>query len=108
MIKQLSRWLWLIILGNFLIILPSHAATTKPKPLEITRITPEGNDVPAARQIVIQFNQPVVPVGKMERDAAEIPITITPALSCEWRWLNTSALACELTNSHHHHASFIM
>ncbi len=103
MIKQYSRWLWLVILGNFLITLPNHAATTttppKLKPLEITRITPEGNDVPAARQIVIQFNQPVVPVGKMERDAAEIPITITPTLSCEWRWLNTSALACELTET---------
>jgi alpha-2-macroglobulin len=32
----------------------------------------------------------------MERSAEEIPIVITPALSCEWRWLNTSALACQL------------
>lgn len=64
--------------------------------LEISRIIPSGQDIPLGRQIVIQFNQAVVPVGKMERTAAEIPITITPALECQWRWLNTSALACQL------------
>ncbi len=66
------------------------------KPLEILRITPNGTDVPAGRQIVLTFNQPVVPVGKMERDAAEIPITITPTAACQWHWLNSSSLACEL------------
>ncbi|MCB1214368.1 MAG: large extracellular alpha-helical protein, partial [Deltaproteobacteria bacterium] len=68
----------------------------QPKALEITRITPEGKEVKERRQIVIQFNQPVVPIGKMERSAEEIPIRITPPLNCEWRWLNTSALACQL------------
>jgi len=38
-------------------------------PLEIVRVTPSGDDVPPGRQIVLTFNQPVVPVGKMERDA---------------------------------------
>jgi hypothetical protein len=66
------------------------------KPLALTRIKPTGKDVPAGRQIVFQFNQPVVPVGKMERDATEIPITIEPTVLCQWRWLNTSALACQL------------
>jgi len=32
----------------------------------------------------------------MERDAGELPISIEPPLRCEWRWLNTSALACRL------------
>lgn len=63
-------------------------------PLSITGITPSGTNVPAARQIVIQFNRAVVPIGRMERTAAEIPIEITPALKCQWRWLDTSALAC--------------
>jgi len=66
------------------------------KPLEIIRITPDGEDVPPGRQIVIQFNRPVVPLGRMERTSEEIPIEITPACKCEWRWLNTSALACQL------------
>lgn len=69
------------------------------KNLEIIRITPDGEDVPAGKQIVIQFNRPVVPIGKMERDASEIPVIISPALSCEWRWINTSALACNLPDN---------
>jgi uncharacterized protein YfaS (alpha-2-macroglobulin family) len=66
------------------------------KPLKIIRITPDGEDVPPGRQIVIQFNRPVVPLGRMERTAEEIPIEITPTCNCEWRWLNTGALACQL------------
>ncbi len=64
--------------------------------LVITNITPSGTNVPEGRQIVIQFNRPVVPIGRMDRTAAEIPIAITPALGCQWRWIDTSALACQL------------
>ena len=35
----------------------------------------------------------------MERDAAEVPITISPETDCRWRWLNTRALACEFDES---------
>ena len=65
-------------------------------PLRVSSITPHGDEVPPGRQIVFQFDRNVVPVGRMERTADEIPIVITPALDCEWRWLNTSALACQL------------
>ena len=64
--------------------------------LRITSITPSGTNVPPARQIVFQFNRRVVPVGRMERTADEVPISIHPPLPCEWRWINTSALACQL------------
>ena len=64
--------------------------------LFITNIAPSGTNVPEGRQIVIQFNRPVVPIGRMDRTAAEIPIVITPALGCQWRWIDTSALACQL------------
>jgi alpha-2-macroglobulin len=74
----------------------AQAQSPLPQPLEITRITPEGEDVPAGRQIVITFNRAVVPLGRMERSADEIPVTITPALECEWRWINSSSLACQL------------
>ncbi len=70
---------------------------TKAK-LLITRITPTGKDVPAKRQIIFKFNQPVVPIGRMERKSAEIPISISPKVQCEWRWLNTSSLACQLSS----------
>jgi len=32
----------------------------------------------------------------MDRDSQDIPVEITPSLNCEWRWMNTSALACQL------------
>jgi hypothetical protein len=35
----------------------------------------------------------------MERRADEIPITIEPPLACEWRWLDTNSLACQLGES---------
>ncbi len=65
-------------------------------PLKLLRITPKGNDVAASQQLVFQFDRPVVPIGRMERDAKDIPVSIDPPLACEWRWLNTSALACQL------------
>ena len=80
---------------------PGHAAESTPEDgprasLKIVRITPSGEDVPPGRQVVIQFNRPVVPIGRMDRESSEIPVTIEPALKCSWRWLNTSALACQL------------
>ena len=64
--------------------------------LSIRRITPVGADVTPANQIVIEFNRPVVPLGRMDRSASELPITISPTLSCKWRWINRQALACNL------------
>ncbi|MCH2038183.1 MAG: MG2 domain-containing protein [Rickettsiales bacterium] len=48
---------------------------------------------------MIQFNRAVVPIGRMDRKPSEIPVEITPTLSCAWRWLNTSALACHLNDN---------
>lgn len=73
------------------------AESAKNKELRILRVTPEGEEaVQAGRQIVIQFNRPVVPLGRMDRDSSEIPVEIEPKLQCEWRWLNASALSCNL------------
>ena len=76
----------------------AHDSADSPRAgaLKLLRITPEGDDVESGRQIVFQFDRPVAPIGRMERKAAEIPIKIEPACNCEWRWLNTSALACQL------------
>ena len=64
--------------------------------LRVIRINPSGQDVPPGRQIVFEFSQPVVPLGRMERESSEIPITIEPAVDCQWRWLNPTTLACQL------------
>ena len=83
-------------------VIPADAAydsakAEKQKDLRITRVTPSGDDVSAERQIVITFNRDVVPLGKMERSKEDVPVEITPAVECEWRWLNTTSLACQLT-----------
>jgi hypothetical protein len=87
-------------LGAILTVLwlsmPAAAVGADTAPLKILRITPEGKDVPAGRQVVVEFDQPVVPLGRMERTAEELPITVTPELKCQWRWLDPSALACQL------------
>lgn len=72
------------------------ALAAKDKELKIARITPAGDDVEKREQIVVQFNRPVVPIGRMNREASEIPVDISPPANCHWQWLNTSALACNL------------
>ena len=89
-------WLAILIVIAGLKLPATANSSDQPAALRIDRITPAGKDVPAGRQIVFQFDRAVVPVGRMERNAAEIPITISPGLDCQWRWLNTSALACQL------------
>jgi hypothetical protein len=74
----------------------SAGAADDAPPLELRRIVPSGEDVPSTRQIVLEFNRAVAPIGRMARTVDEIPFTVEPPLACECRWLNTSALACQL------------
>lgn len=78
------------------VFLAGVSAVGAAEPLEVTRVTPSGEDVPAGREVVFQFNRDVVPLGRMERRADEVPVTFDPPLSCQWRWLNRSALSCQL------------
>jgi uncharacterized protein YfaS (alpha-2-macroglobulin family) len=66
------------------------------RPLQIINITPDGDDVPAGKKIVFQFDREVVPVGRMDRKSSDIPISIDPEVSGRWCWLNTSTLAYTL------------
>ena len=86
-------------LGFFLIALSwtaALAAASAGDHYNVSRVTPDGADVPTGQQIVIEFDRPIVALSGMARDAEQIPITITPRLACEWRWLNRNALACQL------------
>jgi hypothetical protein len=90
-----------LILSAVIMLGPQWAGAGTPEQiLKITRITPSGTGVPPGKQIVFEFDRPVVPLGRMERTPSEIPITIEPALSCQWRWLNSSSLACQLDDQH--------
>ena len=85
--KQYHAYVQLILCFLLVPFSPTHVAA-EDQPLEIARITRSGTDVPAGKRIVIQFNQPVVPLGRMARSADEIPVTITPEVKCQWRWLS--------------------
>lgn len=66
--------------------------------LKIIRITPSGEDVAtSSRQMVFKFNQPMVAVGQMQARAADIPIIVEPPVQCEWRWIETTSLSCQLS-----------
>lgn len=65
----------------------------------ILQMTPAGDvrSDPPISQIVLQFDRPVVPLGRMERESGEIPVEISPSVECQWRWLDQTNLACQLS-----------
>ena len=94
--KYASALMAIMILTTLLLPTSSLA---NPTSLKISSITPEGENVQSRRQIVVQFDRDVVPLGAMERSRDEIPVTITPDVKGQWRWLDTSALALQLDDS---------
>ncbi len=92
LIFRRCRWMVSVLLAIGICVASANAAAG----LQLLRMTPQGDDVPPGRQVVFQFDRPVVPVGRMERGAEEVPIRIQPALACAWQWLNTTTLACQL------------
>jgi hypothetical protein len=64
--------------------------------VHVVRVTPEGQDVPAGRQVVVRFDRPMVPLGARSGQGDAASVRITPALACHWHWLDTRSLACEL------------
>ena len=49
-----------------------------------------------ADKLVFEFSDPMIALGQTERDAKDIPIEFSPAVKCEWRWLNQKVLGCFL------------
>ncbi|HEY3645696.1 MAG TPA: MG2 domain-containing protein, partial [Gammaproteobacteria bacterium] len=64
--------------------------------VQVLRITPSGQVESAQRQVVIQFDRPMVVLGAAPPKLDSVPVDIAPALDCSWHWVNTSTLACEL------------
>ncbi|QQG35802.1 MAG: large extracellular alpha-helical protein [Micavibrio aeruginosavorus] len=87
---------FILLLAIVLFTLSGPAWAQNRQAVEIVRVTPQGEDVPAARQIVVEFNRPIVPLGRMERKAEELGVIVKPELDCDWRWINTATLACNL------------
>ncbi len=65
-------------------------------PVKILRITPHGDNAFETEQIVLEFDQDMVPLGNASIKSEDLPIKITPNVKCDWRWLNTRTLACQV------------
>ncbi|HKQ78825.1 MAG TPA: DUF6049 family protein [Blastocatellia bacterium] len=61
-------------------------------PLEILRVSPEG-DVPIAPHLSVTFSQPMVAVTSTEDlRASQVPVKLSPQPQGKWRWLGTKTL----------------
>src|SRR5262245_33061599 len=64
-------------------------------PLEILRVSPEG-DVPIAPHLSVTFSQPMVAVTSNEDlSALQVPVKLSPQPAGKWRWLGTKTLLFE-------------
>lgn len=75
----------------------SGAAAAAGPPLRLLRVSPAGDEFEPGQQIVFKFDRDMVPLGGLGRTFKEIPIEITPTVPCQWRWIDTTELACRLT-----------
>ncbi|MYF02810.1 MAG: hypothetical protein F4227_07570, partial [Gammaproteobacteria bacterium] len=64
--------------------------------LKVARVTPSGDDIQRTKSIVIEFDQNVIALGESLFSVEDVPITIKPAIRCEWNWVKRDALACNL------------
>jgi len=85
------KWMAWLVLGSVLV-----APFARAEDVGIVRITPEGTNVPATRQIVVTFDRPMAPLGEMLLTPDKAPAAIEPAVNCHWHWLDPRSLACEL------------
>src|SRR5262245_24683432 len=80
------------------LVLAAFDSATPPPPGDvlISRVTPEGKEVPTTRQVVVTFDRPMAPIGDMLLTADTSPASIEPNVNCHWHWLDPRSLACEL------------
>ena len=68
--------------------------------LQVRRISPSGQEVEPGQELVIQFDRAMVPLGAVAHEPARLDVSVRPDPGCQWRWLDTSALACRLPDEH--------
>jgi len=64
-------------------------------PLEITHLSPMGKTTGYGEtfKILIGFNQPMIPLQRIQRDASDGPLLVEPPIRGKYRWLGTRTLA---------------
>src|SRR3569833_2944522 len=75
------------------------AAVPSGTALQVQRVVPEGKQVPSpGRQIVVTFDRPVKSLGELSVPSGQSPASVSPAVACQWHWLDPRSLACELND----------
>ncbi|WP_052045857.1 Ig-like domain-containing alpha-2-macroglobulin family protein [Candidatus Paracaedibacter symbiosus] len=69
----------------------AEEASESTQPLQVVRVTPEGENIPETGQIVIEFDRPMAKLGQIPT-VAEIGVSITPELKGQWQWINEKTL----------------
>ncbi len=65
-------------------------------PLQVVRFQPEGA-VGVAPFLSVTFDRPMVPIATLDQlEAADVPVSVTPAIEGRWRWIGTRTLRFEL------------
>ena len=83
-----------------LILLTSHSGqseiSVENSPFEVLMVSPSTTSVADVQQLSVTFNKPVVPLGDYEKLAKDFQFSVVPKVACQWRWLNSSTIACQL------------
>lgn len=72
-------------------------------PLQIKAIYPTGEEVDSDARISIEFNQSMVDLSPSVYAEEVVPVEIEPAIDCDWIWVKSNLLKCELQNDKHLH-----
>ena len=73
---------------------PTAAPEAAPAPLTVLRHAPDG-EVPLAPHLSVTFSEPMIALTTQDAAAKTLPVTLTPAVPGQWRWLGTSTLIFE-------------
>ncbi len=66
--------------------------------VKVTNIYPNGESVENISQIIVQFDKNID--SSLGQVITNFPIIISPEINCNWQWLNSSTLSCNIsTNS---------
>ncbi|MBW1971921.1 MAG: hypothetical protein JRI44_03645 [Deltaproteobacteria bacterium] len=97
-LKFILFFIIILLSFTYLFQLKSFASKSDQE-LRVNIIKPKGNDIKVeeVKQFIVSFNQPMVPLGRMDQKPKDAPLKVEPYLpNGQFRWLNTTTLAYQL------------